>query len=84
MFIHKIGDYYTEGKYEIVIDQCKNTLKQKANVFEIYEYYIKSCIISGEVSDFSLRTEENSYLNDRNNQCLKDILLDVLYAVYQC
>ena len=83
MFIQKIGDYYTEGKYGIVIDQCKNTLKQKANVFEIYEYYIKSCIISGEVSDFSLRTEENTYLNDRNNQCLKDILLDVLYAVYQ-
>lgn len=81
--IQTIGVHYTEGQYQIVIKESKDILETRANIFEIYEYYIKACIISGQVSFFLKRTEEHSYLNDKNNQCIKNILLDVLYAVYQ-
>ncbi len=43
MFI--IGNTYTEGKYEEVICECQDLIKDHANCFEIYEYYVKSHIM---------------------------------------
>lgn len=81
--IQKIGALYTTGKYEAVIEYCPKLLMKNANVFPLYEYYIKSCIINGQVSKFSKRNEDNTYLNEKNKECLCSVLMDVLYAVYQ-
>lgn len=81
--LQKIGVEYTEGNYSCVIENCKELLEDNANVFELYEYYIKSCIIGGEVSEFQQRTELNSYLHADSTASLKDTLLNVLYAVYR-
>ena len=81
--IQKIGAHYTEGRYQDVIDECREWLQRRANIFEIYVYYIKACIISGNVSEFSSHKEDVSYLDSDSNRCIRDALLDILYAVYQ-
>lgn len=43
--MYRIGNLYTEGKYEKVIVECKEILKAHANCFELYEYYVKSHIM---------------------------------------
>ena len=82
-FIQEMGKNYTEGRYQTVMEMCSSVLARKANIFEVYEYYIKSCIISGNIEGFSKRNHENSYLNEKNDKCLSAVLLDVLFAVYQ-
>ena len=46
--ILKLGDLYTRGKYEDVIDIADILLENKANCFELYEYYVKSHVMIGK------------------------------------
>lgn len=46
--MYEIGNMYTEGKYAEVIHQCCELLEEKANCFELYEYFVKSHVMSNQ------------------------------------
>ncbi len=79
--IQWIGVAYTEGRYEEVIDKCKKILEYDATIFEIYEYYMKACIISGnqEFLQMILNLQDVS----EEEMSLKQMLLVALYGIYR-
>ena len=44
--IFEIGNLYTEGQYDSVIEKTTNLFDLMSNCFEIYEYYVKAHILS--------------------------------------
>lgn len=78
--IHEIGVAYTEGRYDTVIEKCKNILEYDATIFEVYEYYMKSCIILGN-QEFTNIMNKWKEMSERELS-LKQILLVALYGVY--
>ena len=79
--IYEIGVAYTEGRYEDVIDKCKKILERDATNFEVYEYYMKSCIISKN-QEFVQIIRTSQELSEGEIP-LKQMLLAVLYEVYR-
>jgi len=65
-----IGDLYTIGKYDDVINMTQRLLDEKANCFELYEYYVKAHVMSGKI------------IKDINNLNIRNELIDALYVAY--
>lgn len=79
--IHKIGVAYTKGEYSQVIEQCATILKENGNIFEIYEYYVKSCIICGYKEPVLFREQKQQ--SKEPGRCLRDLILMILYELYR-
>lgn len=69
----EIGDLYTKGDYETVIENIENSIEENANCFELYEYYVKSHIMlnrplsfaaAESIKDELMLTMYNSYIKD--------------------
>lgn len=43
-----IGNFYTEGDYNRVVQECEKIFDKHANCFELYQYYVKSHIMLGK------------------------------------
>jgi hypothetical protein len=66
-----VSDLYTEGKYKEAMESSENCLGKKSNVFEIYEYYLKS---------FMYIRPKYEPINHRNN--LQNKILESMYYSY--
>ena len=65
-----IGDLYTKGEYETVIEKIDSIIEDNADCFELYEYYVKSHIMLNR--PISLDAEEK----------IKDQLMLAMYCSY--
>lgn len=66
----KLGDLYTSGDYEEVIDIVKKLLDDKANCFELYEYYVKSHVMMGKK------------ISKEADSTIKNEIIEALYIAY--
>lgn len=67
----EVSDLYTEGKYEESLRASKDLLDGKSNVFELYEYYLKS---------YMYVRSDYQPINEKNN--LQNKLLESMYYSY--
>lgn len=67
--LYTIGDLYTRGDYDKVIKKIDET-KMLPNCFEIYEYYVKSHIMS------------DKELNISNDNSIRNQLICAMYSAY--
>lgn len=70
MMFLSIGDLYTKGEYETVIEKIDSIIEENANCFELYEYYVKSHIMLNRTVSLS------------NEEKIKDELMLAMYSSY--
>ena len=67
--LYTIGDLYTRGDYDKVIEKIDET-EMLSNCFEVYEYYVKSHIMA------------DKELNIRNDNSIRNQLICAMYSGY--